>query len=430
MRFGIARDLITPDIAMHLGGYANFRDSLLQGIHDDLYVKCVLLDDGTARVILLALDLLFHDRTLSDKITGYLEDRYAIAPAHVLISYTHTHAAPATAGYDVGQSSPHYDAFLWQRIQSCIDRTFINTFAGQLAFGPVEGDWNVNRRLKVDGVTLARPNYTGVKDNSLNILKIIDEAQRVRGLLLNYGCHPVTLRDQLYVSGEYPGRLCQLLESAYYGCTATFFQGAGGNSRPRVTAKGDTFVRCNFNEVDDMALAMANNVQKVVNGCSMQPVEMNLAAVQFVIPLPLDPFPKSYFEGLVAQGQDETIPKHRREFYANAAQQVLATYDRHPDEVSLHAGIIRLSPDLYIAHMGGETCYEVKEVVARAFDNKEMLLFGYGDSIAYIVDDSMLADGGYEVDETVEYGLKGRFKPGLNQRFYEAYRQHFEQVRV
>ncbi|HMN30572.1 MAG TPA: hypothetical protein PKE45_20645 [Caldilineaceae bacterium] len=430
MRCGVARDLITPDIAMHLGGYAAFRDQLLRGIHDDLYVKCILLDDGNSQVVLIALELVFHDRTLTEQIQTYLGQRYGIPPANTLVSSTPTHAGPAVDGYDAGQSAPHYEAFLWQRVRSCIDRTFINTFSGRLSFAAIEGDWNVNRRRKVNGIIEARPNYTGVKDNFLNVLKVIDDDNRVRCLLLNYGCHPVTLRDQLYVSGEYPGRLCQLLETAYYGSVALFFQGAGGNSRPRLTASGDRFKRCTYDEVDDLALAMANNVQKAVNTGAMRSVDLNLAAVQFVIPLPLAPFPPAYLERLIAQEQDERLDKNSREFYANAARRILDRFDELPEVVDLYAGIIRLSPDLYIAHMGGEPCYEVKQLIEQLFGDRQMLLFGYGDSIAYIIDDSILADGGYEADEIVEYGHKGKFKPGLDQRYYEAYRTHFESVRL
>ena len=429
IRAGLAQIEITAAVGTPLTGYIA-RDGNAVGMHDPLMAKALVLADGANQAAIVTCDLLGLHRRDVQRFRQAIQAATGIPADAVMIASSHTHAGPAVDGYDAGQSAPHYEAFLWQRVRSCIDRTFINTFSGRLSFAAIEGDWNVNRRRKVNGIIEARPNYTGVKDNFLNVLKVIDDDNRVRCLLLNYGCHPVTLRDQLYVSGEYPGRLCQLLETAYYGSVALFFQGAGGNSRPRLTASGDRFKRCTYDEVDDLALAMANNVQKAVNTGAMRSVDLNLAAVQFVIPLPLAPFPPAYLERLIAQEQDERLDKNSREFYANAARRILDRFDELPEVVDLYAGIIRLSPDLYIAHMGGEPCYEVKQLIEQLFGDRQMLLFGYGDSIAYIIDDSILADGGYEADEIVEYGHKGKFKPGLDQRYYEAYRTHFESVRL
>ncbi|MCC7352705.1 MAG: neutral/alkaline non-lysosomal ceramidase N-terminal domain-containing protein [Anaerolineae bacterium] len=433
MNFGIARDLITPDVRTHPGGYATLRSKYLQGIHDDLYVKTVLLDDGNTQVVLISLDLLFHDGTLADQIAAYVGSKYSIPRDCIFLSYTHTHAGPAVAGYDPTQVSDQYEAFLLRRVASCVDRAFLNTFPGQLSFGSVAGNWNVNRRLNVNGVFAMRPNYVGVRDTALNILKITDANHRVRGILLNYGCHPVTLRDQLYISAEYPGRLCQLLDSAFYGSTAVFFQGAGADARPLVTASGDAFKQCNFDEVDDMALAMANNVQKAVAFGPMTPVTLSLAARQFAISLPIIPYSKAYLEETIAQGNepaDDEATRNARGFYANAARIVLETYDQNEDMIRLRAGIVRLNDRLYIAYMGGEPCYPVKESAARAFGDATMLFFGYGDATGYIVDDKILSEGGYEAEAGLEYCWKGRLKPGIDEKIYAAYRDnlhHFGQ---
>ncbi|MBR5542618.1 MAG: hypothetical protein IKU65_00790 [Oscillospiraceae bacterium] len=57
---------------------------------------------------------------------------------------------------------------------------------------------------------------------------------------------------------------------------------------------------------------------------------------------------------------------------------------------------MRLSDDLYIATVGGEPCYGVEKAVVSAFGGKEIFFIGYTDSCAYIVDDVLLDEGGYE----------------------------------
>ena len=40
MRFGIAKEIITPDKPMCMIGYAEYYKKHYQAIHDDLYVRC------------------------------------------------------------------------------------------------------------------------------------------------------------------------------------------------------------------------------------------------------------------------------------------------------------------------------------------------------------------------------------------------------
>ena len=56
MRLGFAKREITPPRGIVLGGYAGFRPC--GGVHDPLYCKAVVLEQGMERYCLVALDLL------------------------------------------------------------------------------------------------------------------------------------------------------------------------------------------------------------------------------------------------------------------------------------------------------------------------------------------------------------------------------------
>lgn len=418
MKFGLARDIITPDIAMAMSGYDTFYGAAYRGVHDDLYVKALLLDDGKQAVLLITLDLLFHDVALTDEIKQYAGERYGIAPDFLIMSYTHTHSGPAIRGYDVGQFSEYYEAFLLSRIKTCINRVFHNTFTGHLSYGSVEGEWNINRRRLVDGQMLNRPNPEGVTDNVVHMLKITDGAGQPKGLLLNYACHPVTITDTPWLSADFPGRISQHLETALFGLTSLFFQGAGGNSRPMVTASGGQFVTRTFNEIDAMASVMANRIQQAVCFGQFAPIELKLAARQFTIPVAIEPFGKAVFAEAMADGQ-------RTRSFRNAARQVYERYEQLDDRILLHAGIIRLNEQVYITALGGEPCVEVKRNIAQAFPGKQMLFIGYTDSTAYIPDDKIIGEGGYEAEGSViEYALKGRFVQGIDQAILQAFKEN------
>ena len=421
MKCGVGRDIITPDVEAHMGGYGSLYGRHFEGIHDDLYVKALLMDDGRRRVMLISLDLLMHDYALTETVADYIASRHGIDRDHVTVAYTHTHAGPAIEGYDPGQSSERYEEFLLERIKSAVDRACVNTFEGRISFGAVRGDWNMNRRKLVDGQMQNAPNPDGPRDDVLNILAIRDAQGQPKVLLLNYACHPVTLGATSWISSEYPGRLCQLLDTRLYGTTSVFFQGAGGNARPRIAASGDRWKQCTFDEVDAMAESMASRVLGAIDSGELAPMELNLAAKQFVVQLETEVYPKAFFESVVNNSE---LPEGSAK---NEARRVLDTYDTRDNLISLHAGIVRLSDELYIAFLCGEVCFEVKQHIEKAFEGKKLIFIGYGDGTAYIPDDKILAEGGYEADgSVVEFCLKGKLKPGIDRKMRDAYRKHLE----
>lgn len=426
MKFGMARDLITPDFKTHMAGYAAFTDKFFETIHDDLFVKALWLDDGRSRIVLISLDLLFHDYELTRKVKAYLQDKYTIEPDRVLLAYTHTHLGPAARGYDSSQASEAYETFLESRIKSCLDRAFANSFEGHLSLTTIEGNWGVNRRKSINGRFEMLPNYEAAKDEELNVLKICDRDNRVRTLLLTYGSHPVILRATPALSAEYPGRLCQQLENAFYGSTSMFFQGAAGDSIPRLTAFGDDFKICTFDEVNDLATVMAGRILEAIHADRFEPVPLDLAARQFTIPLAISPVPKSTFEKIA----NSTDSSELAAFFRKCAREILNGYDRTPDIIQLPAGIFRLSDRVYVPFMSGEICYPVKQIVARAFAPRRIVFIGYGDATGYITGDEILRQGGYEAESYLEFCLKGPFTPTMDECIFTAFRENLEAICV
>ncbi len=425
MKFGIAKDLITPDVKTHMGGYGNLHGQYSVGIHDDLYVKALVMDDDRHRAVLISFDLLFHDYALTERLGEYIESRHGIPGENLIVSYTHTHAGPAVLGYDPGQHSDEYEAFLLERTKSCLDRACNNVFEGTIAYGTIEGDWNMNRRRPGNGKPTNAPNPEGDKDNTLGILSVHDQDGVSKALLLNYSCHPVTLGATLWISAEYPGRMCQLLEAEFYGSTAIFFQGAGGCSRPKIAADGKVWKACTFDELDDMATAMANNVKRAICAGKLEPIELRLAARQFVVPLDIEVYPKEFFAKIVNDPNAPNAPQK------NEARWVLEHYDDMGDQVPLHAAIMRLSDDLYVAFLCGEVTYPVKQHVLKAFGDKQVIFVGYGDATAYIPDDRYIEEGGYEAEgSVVEFRQRGCFKTGVDQKLIDTYGKYLQDIRA
>ena len=419
MLFGIGRELITPSYPTRMSGYATFRGKLISGIHDDLYVKTIVIEHQNKRIALVAVDLLFHDFALTEEIRAYALAEHGIEPSAFMLGYSHTHSGPAVRGYDPGQFEERYERFVSERIKLSIDRAIYDLKPGNIEYGKTIGDWNINRRLMVDGRIELAPNPSGPVDPAIRFIVLREESGSVGAIVTNYACHPVCYRDSPVVSADYPGALCRQLESHFYGSTALFFQSCGGNARPKITAKGGAFVACEYDEVADLGSSMARAIGRCINRDGLTAVEPDFAAVSFEVRLDLDPYDRSVFEEIVT-----TKGKRRTQ-----AELVLQSYEVKPDYIELPAGIIRIGENLTIGWMGSEVCYEVKRVLEPLFAPHDLFFVGYADATAYIPSDAMIREGGYEAERsTVEMCLKGPIVSGVDARVRDAFRNAQKKV--
>src|SRR5512138_3846671 len=84
---GVARRIITPPKGIFLIGYGDRAKGNI-GIHDDLTATALVLDDGTTRLAIVALDILTINEFIVDRI------RARLTPIEVLLCCSHTHSGP------------------------------------------------------------------------------------------------------------------------------------------------------------------------------------------------------------------------------------------------------------------------------------------------------------------------------------------------
>lgn len=104
---------ITPPLGTPLAGYYHRRGS--EGVHDDLYARAWVLEQGETTVAMVALDLISTRRAFVEEARALVEAQTGIPAAHVMISATHAHTGPVLAGnalYDrQGANEPLAQAF-------------------------------------------------------------------------------------------------------------------------------------------------------------------------------------------------------------------------------------------------------------------------------------------------------------------------------
>jgi neutral ceramidase len=425
MRFGAAKEIITPYYKMNMEGFAGYFGNDFKTIHDDIYAHALILeDDMRNRALIVTVDILFHEYSLTEEIMRFASEKCSIPADNVLVNYSHTHNGPALKNYNQWTFSPEYEICLLEAIKRCILRADLAAVDGDASFAVVEGDWNMSRRLIENGECQFRPNPYGGRSRKINILRFADREGHTRSLLLNYACHPSSAGAGSVISGEYPGRLCQLLDAMLYGNTSLFIQGFAGDTKSRyaVTADMKSFRSINFSELDMMASAMFDAVKQVFIDEAFKPLELNLSGRHFITPLKLNVYPKSYFEE-----QSRTMEPG---YMTKCVQYIIDRYDDLKETLPLQSAIIKLADDLYIFALGGEPSFDMESVFREAFPDKTMIFAGYCDDIAYIPTDKMISEGGYEADGSViEYRLKGSLASGVNAAIAGCFKENMMPAR-
>ena len=421
MRFGAAKEITTPPFKMKLACSGKM-DVDYEDIYDDVYTRCLVFENGDQKFILMSFDLLFHDRSLNNAMAEYASEKYGVNKQGVCVCYTHAHTTPASKGYHPLHHDDRYEELLIERGKKCIDSAMANMFEGYYEYGSIEIEMNDSRRALINGRYQNAPDPNKPHDKELFVIAVKDMEGRVRSVFANYACHPVFYPAKLTLCGEFPARLCMELDTMYEGCVSLFSQSAGGDVRPRPVAvqledgtwkwRGGTFA-----EMEKFGKDLSLLVKSVLDSGKMKRGASLFEAVQFDIPLEMYGRSLEDFQKLWERWKDDRYGPNRTNAYLISH----GGYEKLSDVLMLTCQIIRVDEDFFIATMGGEPCYNVKMIVREVFEGKNLCFVGYTDSCAYIVDDVMIDEGGYEPTSSLEYGLKGNFKRGISQSIRQGF---------
>jgi len=249
---GIARRDITPPIGIYARNWGAALHETAEGIHRPLTATAVTLQtsEDSVPAIILALDLgwwrSFHDEWYVRK---YLLDALNIDSRRVMICLSHTHAGPVICRADVDKPGgeligPYLDS---------VRQTLVDVVKEALASaGPGRLEWRYgacglakNRDLKDPDSHryLCGYNPEGQADDTLLVGRITDDAGLMRGVIVNYACHPTTLAwENKLISPDFVGSMRELVEQTTGSGICLYLHGASGELAPAHQYTADTEV--------------------------------------------------------------------------------------------------------------------------------------------------------------------------------------------
>jgi neutral ceramidase len=412
VRVGSARVDITPPLTVPYLGLLP-RQAYFTGVHDPLFARALVFDDGTERAALVCADaiglgnhILGPSRSFTDEVRARIERRCGLRGDHVMVSSTHAHSTPETLGItrlrDVPAALPWLEILLDQlasAVEMACDDTRLCTL--KVGTGLVLGVAR-NRRPAWEGLSLENQAARGRLDPQLQVLLCQDEEGNARQVLLNFQCHPVTVQVQPMVSADYPGAAMEMVARGLPGCRdCLFLQGAAGNLNP---VRDDTR---DFRDVALYGTMVAGEALKVTarllggDVLPMEEVIVRSASARVAIPPRVLPEKAEWETKLAdaraleqrARGQREKLKAAQQ---GRDAQEVLDSIERFSVPREVEVQVLRIG-DLAIASTPGEMFTEWGLKIKKESPSPHTFIAELANGWAgYLLNPGGFTEGGYE----------------------------------
>jgi neutral ceramidase len=234
---------ITPDTPQWLQGYGPRQST---GVHDRIYHRIAVLDDGTTTFCLVSTDICTISPSFYHDFCEKLERETQIRSDNFWWSTTHTHSAPHVGPQDLAKlfagtlgdrfsikQDTAYQASVADRLVNGIKEAQSRLEPARLGIVSSTAAANVNRReRRTDGRTVLGVNPEGPVDRQLGVFRLERPDGTLIGLIANYAIHGTALGGgNKLISGDVPGFAAQYVERST-GVPLLFINGAEGNVAP------------------------------------------------------------------------------------------------------------------------------------------------------------------------------------------------------
>lgn len=223
---GYARRNITPARLTATAGYGSRLGKTVASVQDSIFVRCLVIDNGAAKVAIVSADLLLMPPEVALLLERELP-AIGFSGSNTYFGATHTHNS-------VGHWSRGAMAIMYGSYDDSLVRMITQAILTAIRSADVSKVKALvsSAQIPVAGAVRNRINRTHPVDSLLRVVRI-EREDGARLLLLNFTAHATCLSDgNLVLSGDYPGRLSKTLEAGGYDL-AMFMAGAVGSHGAR-----------------------------------------------------------------------------------------------------------------------------------------------------------------------------------------------------
>jgi neutral ceramidase len=385
-RAGAATSNITPPLGMEIVG--NFAPRpIANHVHDELHARCLVLDDGTTKLVFAVADIISLGRDVWDEAKTKIEAATGIPAANMMFSGTHTHSS--VSALTDKDPSLDYRSFIISRVVDGVRRAVNNLEPARIAWGSGQVPQHVfNRRwLLKEGMTNPNPfggldravmnpsgllrarlaGPAGPTNPEVYCLSVQATDGRQIALMANYWLHYVGGVPREDLSADYFGEFCRRIEQAMDApCVGILANGPCGDvNNNDYSGKTPAVKRGAYEKIKLVANDLAQEVLRVHKTLKHQDwVPLKAAAGELELGV-RRPTPEmiTWAEAVLAKPQDAEATHRLERPYA---ERTLAARDAQPDTIKAVTQAFRIG-DLGIAAIPFEVFTEIGlEIKARS----------------------------------------------------------------
>ena len=302
---GAAEVDVTPHGSVFLYGYPDV-PRMSDSIHDPLRVSALALGDGEQRVVFIACDLIWLEKSTCDEARNLIEQATGIPRSRVLISVTHTHSGPVTARMASNLSDktvpPPDPAYLKRVIDGIVTAARDAVAAmrpAKVTLSSADGSKLGTNRHDPAGPAIPQIQVVAVRDAS---------DSKPLALMCVCSMHPTVLHeDSLAISGDFPGLARGHLQmSLGWDVPLVYHMGAAGNQSPRHVTRANT-----MEEADRFGQLLANAIVQSLEHATPLTPRVNVARAE-IASLKLRDFPGTDEAAAAAKGAQKRLAELQR----------------------------------------------------------------------------------------------------------------------
>ncbi len=395
LRIGTAKVDITPT---DFTGLTNQWRQPLVGVHDSIFVRALVLDNGKNTAAIVSADLVeFGDTTqLRERIAKEL----GIPAGHLIIAATHDHLAPRpdfSAATQSGASGAQaFTQNVYEKVVDALKKAKASLQPARIGVGKGEAYVNVNRD-EYDpekgwhvGVSPDRPS-----DKTVWVVKFETPSGDPIAVLFNYAVHSNTggpTTDQ--VTGDLAGAAERYVETHYKdNVVALFTIGAAGDQNPMFIGPGEAPQEAvpAFQAIDAQGLMLGAEVVRVANRIQKMTGTARIAAEERIISCATREKP---------QRSQQSSPRGQSDEGANRQQPPPGPPEQRPASMDIHLGLIMVN-QIAFTSVSGEVVTNIYWHLKKASPLSDTIMITLSNGrVGYIADDASYDTPLFAVNDT------------------------------
>jgi hypothetical protein len=363
LKVGAAKVDTTPT---NLAGLTNLWRKQFAGVHDHLYVRALVLDNGKNSAAIVAADLVEFGDTMP--LRERIAKEVGIPADHLILTASHDHSAPrggvVSPGQVGGAGTAAYSAWLYDKIVDAVKQAKAAEQPARMGLATGKADVNTNRdEYNPEKGWELGINYDRPSDKTVWVVKFESLSGDPIAVLFNYGVHSVVAgpeNDQ--VTGDLAGAAERYVESHYNNkVVALFTIGPAGDQNPKFIGPGQQPVEAPsiYQAVDAQGFMLGAEVVRVAVRIKNMTETARIGASEKVITCPTKP---------------------RQPAPGQSAQQAT--------DLKIHLGLLELN-DIAFTSVSGEVVTNIYYHLKKSSPlSNTMMITLANDRVGYIIDDA------------------------------------------